>query len=93
MVLTVIFWPVGVLLAWLSPRWFARDKVAATALPALGRLPQAERFHWLVSPRSTVIQTSPVHSGLSTDLAAAMEKPMDEMVRPPSPSDSTSENP
>jgi hypothetical protein len=27
-------------------------------------LNQRERFHWLVSPRSTVIQISPVHSGL-----------------------------
>ena len=28
---------------------------------------QAERFHWLVAPRSTIIQPSPVHSGLCTD--------------------------
>lgn len=28
------------------------------------RLSQRERFHWLVSPRSTIIQSSPVHSGL-----------------------------
>src|SRR6267142_2390378 len=27
-------------------------------------LSQAERFHWLVAPRSTIIQISPVHSGL-----------------------------
>lgn len=27
-------------------------------------LSQRERFHWLVSARSTIIQTSPVHSGL-----------------------------
>jgi hypothetical protein len=27
-------------------------------------LSQRERFHWLVSPRSTIIQVSPVHSGL-----------------------------
>ena len=30
----------------------------------LAKLPARERFQWLVSPRSTVIQTSPVHSGL-----------------------------
>jgi hypothetical protein len=40
--------------------------------PAAGmiaQLSQRERFHWLVSPRSTMIQPSPVHSGLceSTD--------------------------
>jgi hypothetical protein len=27
-------------------------------------LSQRERFHWLVSARSTIIQTSPVHSGI-----------------------------
>ena len=29
----------------------------------LGHLSQRERFDWLVAPRSTIIQTSPVHSG------------------------------
>ena len=33
----------------------------------IGRLAQRERFHWLVAPRSTIIQTSPVHSGLCDD--------------------------
>ena len=31
-----------------------------------------ERFHWLVSPRSTIIQVSPVHSGLCADPEAAL---------------------
>jgi hypothetical protein len=30
----------------------------------IARLSVRERFHWLVAPRSTVIQISPVHSGL-----------------------------
>jgi hypothetical protein len=30
----------------------------------IARLPLRERFHWLVSPRSTMIQMSPVHTGL-----------------------------
>src|SRR5437867_8442883 len=29
----------------------------------LGQLAPRERFHWLVAPRSTIIQTSPVHTG------------------------------
>ena len=29
----------------------------------IGRLSQRERFHWLVAPRSTIIQTSPTHTG------------------------------
>ena len=47
----------------------------------IGQLSQAERFHWLVTPRSTVIQVSPVHSGLCTDPAAALEHLLDTMVR------------
>jgi Protein of unknown function (DUF3037) len=30
----------------------------------IARLSIRERFHWLVAPRSTIIQVSPVHSGL-----------------------------
>jgi hypothetical protein len=33
---TALFWPVGVVLAWLSPRWLIRDKAVATALPIVG---------------------------------------------------------
>lgn len=33
----------------------------------IGLLPQRARFHWLVAPRSTIIQTSPVHTGLCED--------------------------
>ncbi|HEU0003977.1 MAG TPA: DUF3037 domain-containing protein [Ktedonobacteraceae bacterium] len=46
----------------------------------IGRLSQSERFHWLVSPRSTIIQTSPVHSGLCSNPAATLEKLFKEMV-------------
>ena len=41
-------------------------RICAGAGP-IGQLDQTERFHWLVAPRSTIIQTSPVHSGLCTD--------------------------
>ncbi len=39
----------------------------------IGRLSQSERFHWLVSPRSTIIQTSPVHCGLTCDPSATLQ--------------------
>jgi DUF3037 family protein len=39
----------------------------------IAALSQAERFHWLVSPRSTIVQPAPVHSGLCDDPAAALE--------------------
>jgi hypothetical protein len=38
----------------------------------IARLSQRERFHWLVSPRSTIIQVSPVHGGLCDDPAARL---------------------
>ena len=45
-------------------------------------LPLRARFHWLTARRSSIIQTSPVHTGLCTDAAAALEHVMDRMVRP-----------
>ncbi len=47
----------------------------------IGQLSQAERFHWLITPRSTVIQTSPVHTGLCVDPAKALEHLIDTMVK------------
>jgi Protein of unknown function (DUF3037) len=47
----------------------------------IGQLTQSERFHWLVSPRSTVIQTSPAHAGLCHDPAEMIERLMTTVVR------------
>ena len=47
----------------------------------IGALPPRGRFRWLVSPRSTVVQTSPVHTGRTTDPAAALERLLETMVR------------
>ena len=49
----------------------------------IGQLSPRERFHWLVAPRSTIIQTSPVHSGVHDDLDAALERLFEKLVRPP----------
>ncbi|HYV09425.1 MAG TPA: DUF3037 domain-containing protein [Pyrinomonadaceae bacterium] len=49
---------------------------------SIGQLPQRQRFHWLVAPRSTVIQTSPVHTGRCGDPAAALEHLVATMVDP-----------
>ena len=46
----------------------------------LGKMSQSERFHWLVSPRSTIIQTSPVHEGVCDDPEAALEHLLKTMV-------------
>ena len=47
---------------------------------SIGQLPQRRRFEWLVAPRSTVIQTSPVHTGRCGDPAAALEHLVATMV-------------
>jgi hypothetical protein len=51
----------------------------------IGALPARGRFRWLVSPRSTVIQTSDVHTGRTGDPAAALERLFNTMVRQPPP--------
>lgn len=47
----------------------------------IGRLSNRERFHWLVAPRSTIVQTSPVHTGRCANLDAAVEHLLAHMVR------------
>jgi hypothetical protein len=49
----------------------------------IGRLSARERFYWLVAPRSTIIQTSPTHTGSACDLEAVVERLLQTMVRPP----------
>jgi hypothetical protein len=46
----------------------------------IGRLSQAERFHWLVAPRSTIVQISPVHCGLCTDPQEALDSLFEKLV-------------
>jgi hypothetical protein len=53
------------------------------AAGAIGALSVRERFHWLVAPRSTSIQTSPVHNGRCADPATAMDRLLERMVRLP----------
>jgi len=46
----------------------------------VSKLSPSERFHWLVSPRSTVIQTSPVHSGICSDPKTALQDLLKKLV-------------
>jgi hypothetical protein len=77
-------------------RSFAQDADPATILPHLeaieriaagdpaagpiARLEQAERFHWLVAPSSTVIQPSEVHTGLCDEPATELEHLFERLV-------------
>ena len=47
----------------------------------IGQLTPRERFYWLVAPRSTIIQTSRVHTGRCTDPVPVSERLLDRMVR------------
>jgi hypothetical protein len=47
----------------------------------IGRMSPRERFHWLVAPRSTIVQTSPVHTGQCADPDAALAHLMHTMIR------------
>lgn len=60
----------------LVPRIAAGDPSAGP----VARLDQAERFHWLVAPRSTIVQTSPVHSGLCDDPSGTLDRLLERVV-------------
>ncbi len=56
----------------------AAGDAAGGPIAALG---QAERFHWLVAPSSTVIQPSEVHTGVCDDPADELDHLFDRLVR------------
>jgi hypothetical protein len=45
-------------------------------------LEPSERFGWLVAPSSTVIQPSPVHTGVCEDPQAMLDRLFEELVAP-----------
>jgi hypothetical protein len=47
---------------------------------SLARLPASERFGWIVAPSSTTIQPSTVHTGLTDNPAAALERLFAQLV-------------
>ena len=44
--------------------WIAAGDLRGGPVAAL---PRGERFHWLVAPRSAMVQVSPVHTGLCAE--------------------------
>jgi hypothetical protein len=49
----------------------------------VARLEPSERFHWLVAPSSTIVQPSPVHTGLCDDPQAVLDRLYAELVASP----------
>ena len=52
------------------PRICAGDPAAGP----IAKLSQRERFHWLTSPRSTIIQPSPVHTGVCENTEGVLDR-------------------
>jgi hypothetical protein len=59
---------------------FERVSAGAADGGPIAQLSQRERFRWLVSPRSTVIQVSPVHAGLCEDPQQMLEQLFQRLV-------------
>lgn len=56
------------------------DGTGPAAAEQIGR-----RFRWLTAPRSTVVQPGPVHTGLTTDAGAELERLLALLVHPLAP--------
>ncbi len=59
------------------PRICAGDPAAGP----MAALSKPERFHWLVSPSSTMVQPSPVHTGLTDDPPGTLDHLFETLVR------------
>ncbi len=60
---------------------FERICAGGAKAGAIGKLPTGERFRWLTAPRSTVVQTSPVHTGLCLDASETLNNLFAKLVR------------
>lgn len=68
--------------ATIRPHLEAIERIAAgdSSAGPIAQLEPAERFHWLVSPASTMIQPSEVHTGFSEDPAAELDHLFESLV-------------
>jgi hypothetical protein len=66
-----------------QPHLDAIERVAAGDPGAgpIANLDTTARFHWLVAPSSTIIQPSPVHTGMCEELPGQLDKLFDTLVR------------
>jgi hypothetical protein len=60
---------------------FSRICAGGPEAGPIGELDQSERFQWLVAPRSTTIQVSPVHCGLCRDPRLALDDLFERLVQ------------
>jgi DUF3037 family protein len=71
----------------LRPHLAAIERVAAGDPDAgpIAQLDETARFHWLVSPSSTIIQPSPVHTGLCGEPNEQLDRLFSSLVALPTP--------
>lgn len=55
----------------------------ATSAGPIGKLSIGERFRWLTAPRSTIVQTSPTHTGFTDDPEKTLRTLLDKLVKAP----------
>ena len=67
------------------PQLEAIERIAAgdPAAGPIARLDETARFHWLVAPSSTMVQPSPVHTGICEDPAAQLDRLFEALVAAP----------
>lgn len=60
----------------------ALERVTAGAADGgpIAALEPSERFHWVTAPSSTIVQASPVHTGLTSDPAAELDHLFERLV-------------
>jgi uncharacterized membrane protein len=76
-ILTAVFWPIGIVLAWASDRWLTRDKIVATAIP----------FAATLMLGVIVLGSMVVYGGYSmTSVVVSDVQPMTQPADPPGPS-------
>lgn len=51
-----------------------------TSVAPFATMTQTERFHWLTTPRSTLVQAGPLHAGVTDDPAATFDHLFEVMV-------------
>ena len=80
------FWP-GLDPAEVRPHLEAIERIAAgdPAAGPMAALDTTARFHWLVSPSSTIIQPGPVHTGLCGEPGRELDKLYESLVLVPPP--------
>lgn len=77
---------------WVRPHLDAIERVAAGDADAgpIARLDETARFHWLVSPSSTIVQPSAVHTGLCREPSEQLDRLFRLLVIAPGASDQRS---